>query len=124
MPCVDEEPVCEVLVGTALDRLDVRHEHDGAAEVVTRLRQLQVVEVGQRHDQADVVEHDEVSQRRDVARVVDPWHERVPVGMVERGRELVDVGRDRRRACARERGDDVDALARAREQDGRHDRGG
>ena len=102
----------------------VRHEHDRAAELVARLGELQMVEIGERHDQPHVVQRDEVAQRGDVPGVVDPRHERAPVGVVERGRELVDVGRDRRRAGARERGDDVDALARAREQDGRHDRGG
>ena len=107
-----------------MDRLDVRHEHDSAAELVARLGELQMVEIGQRHDQANLVQRDEIAERGHVAGVVDSRHERVPIGVVERGRERVDVGRDRRRAGARERGDDVDALARAREQDGRHDRGG
>ncbi len=43
------------------------------------------------------------SRRRvDVARVVDAGDERVPVGVVEGGRERIDVGRDRRRPRARE----------------------
>ena len=83
-----------------------------------------MVEVGERDDQPHVVELDEVAERLDVAGVVDPRHERAAVGVVERGRELVDVGRDRRRAGLAKRGDDVDALTRAREQDGRHDYGG
>ena len=83
-----------------------------------------MVEIRERDDQTHVVEADEVAERGDVPRIVDARHECALVGVVERGRELVDVGRDRRRAGARKRSDDVDALARAREQDGRHDRGG
>ena len=41
---------------------------------------------------------------------------------VERGRELAGVGRERRRAGAGKGGDDVDALARAGEEDDRHAR--
>ena len=83
-----------------------------------------MVEIGQRDDQPHVVQLDEVAQRCDVDRVVDPRHERAVIGVVERGRELVDIGRDRGRAGLAKRGDDVDALAGAREQDGRHDHGG
>ena len=61
--------------------------------LVARLREHQVVEVGQRHDQPHVVQLDEVAERGDVAGVVDARHERAAVGVVERGRELVDVGR-------------------------------
>ena len=63
-----------------------------------------------------------VAQRRDVVGVVDPRHERVGVGVVERRRQLVDVGRDRARSRALERGDDVDALSGAREEDAAHGR--
>jgi hypothetical protein len=44
----------------------------------------------------------------------------VLVRVVERGRERVRVGGDRRGAGPREGGDDVDALARAGEEDGGH----
>ena len=92
--------------------------------LVARLGEHEVVEVGQRDDQPHVVQLDEVAERADVAEVVDARHERAVVGVVERRRELVDVGRDRRRAGLAERGDDVDALPGAREEDGRHDLGG
>jgi len=81
-----------------------------------------MVEVGERDDQPGVVVVDEPRERGDVARVVDPRDERVLVGVIERRRERVGVGRDRRRACAPELGHDVDALARAGEEDGRHER--
>ena len=80
-----------------------------------------MVEIGQRDDQANVVQLDEVAERRDVAEVVDAGHERPAVGVVERGRELVDVDGDRGRAGLAKRGDDVNPLPGAREQDGRHD---
>ena len=60
---------------------------------------------------------DERRERRDVARVVDRRHERAAVGVVQRRRELVQVGGERGRAGAPERRDDVDALARAGEED-------
>jgi hypothetical protein len=61
---------------------------------------------------------DERGERPDVARIVDARDERVAVGVVERRRERVEVGRDRRRARLAERGDDVDPLPRAGEEDG------
>ena len=60
----------------------------------------------------------------DVVRIVDARHERVRVGVVERGREPVDVGGDGARARALEGGDDVDALPCAREEDAGHGRRG
>ena len=69
-----------------------------------------MVEVGERDDEADAVLFDERRQRSDVAGVVDWRHERAPLRGVERGRELVDVGSNGRRAGLRERLDDVDAL--------------
>ena len=80
----------------------------------------EMVEVGQRHDQAHVVHLHKLAERINVAGVVHRRHERAAVGVIERGREVADVGGDRRRASAAERGDDVDALPSAREQDGRH----
>jgi uncharacterized SAM-binding protein YcdF (DUF218 family) len=79
-----------------------------------------VVEIGQGHDQLEVVLEHERPQRIGVRRVVDPRDERVRVGVVERGRELVDVRRERPRSGAAERRDDVDALPCAREEDGAH----
>ena len=79
-----------------------------------------MIEIGERHDQAHVVQRDQVAQRVDVRRVVDARDQRPVVGVVERRRKLVDVCGDRRRAGATERGHDVDALPGAREEDGRH----
>ena len=81
---------------------------------------MQLVEVGERDDQLDVVLGDERRERGDVARVVDARDERVVVGVVERRRERVDVGGDRGRAGPAEGRDDVDALAGAGEEDRRH----
>ena len=71
----------------------------------------------------DVVLGDERRERGHVARVVDARDERHLVGVVERGRERVEVGRDRRRAGPPEGAHDVDALSRAREEDRGHDAG-
>ena len=84
-------------------------------------REHVVVEVGQRNDQTDVMQVDEVAKRRDVAEVVDARHERPTVGVVERRRQLVDVDGDGGGAGLAKRGDDVNPLPGAREQDGRHD---
>jgi hypothetical protein len=64
---------------------------------------------------------DDRRERVDVARVAHSRDERPVVGVVERGRERVEVGRDGRRAGPPEGAHDVDALPRAREEDGRHD---
>ena len=120
MPCCSKNDVRQVLVGAPRNRLGAGHEHDGAAELVAVLGEHQVVEVGQRHDQPHVVQLDEVTQRADVAEVVHGGHERPAIGVVERRRQLVEIGGDRGRPGLPERGDDVDALARAREEDRRH----
>ena len=62
-----------------------------------------MVEVRERDDQPRIVDGDQVAERSDVAEVVDARDERAVVGVVERGREGVDVGRDRRRTGAAER---------------------
>jgi hypothetical protein len=80
-----------------------------------------VVEVGERHDELHVVQRDQVAERVEVVGVVDARDDRALVGVVERRRERVQVGRDRRRPGAGERGDDVDALTGAREQDCRQE---
>ena len=63
---------------------------------------------------------DERRERRHVAGVVDARHERHVVGVVERGRQAVEIGGDRRRAGPPERGDDVDPLAGAGEENSGH----
>ena len=113
------EGVCEYLSGSARSSW-AGHEDDGRRQLSSQPRQDHMVEVGERDDQPDVVGVDEVAEGADVAVVVDARHERAAVGVVERRRERIDVGRDRRRARAAERGDDVDALPGAREEDGRH----
>ncbi len=115
-----EEAVREVLVAAARDRLRLGHEHDRLAEAIAIRGEDEVIEVGERDDQADVVHLHELREGGDVAGVVHGRHERTAVGVVERRREVADVRGDRRRARTAERGDDVDALARAREEDGRH----
>ena len=114
-----EEAVRAVLVLAEADRVGTRQEHE-RVELVATLGEKQVVEVGERHDEAHVVLLDERAQRVDVGRVVDTRHARAPLGRVQRRRELVDVGGERRRPGAGEGGDDVDALARAGEEDDRH----
>ena len=79
-----------------------------------------LVEVGQRHDEPDVVLGDERRERRHVAGIVDPRDERHVIGVVERGRERVEVGGDRGGAGPAERGHDVDALAGAGEENRGH----
>ena len=116
---LDEEQVREPLVGERFDDLGRRQENR-RPERIPRAGEDVVVEVGERNDERDVVRGDELGQRRHVRGIRDPRHEGVLVGVVERGREGVDVDRDRPRARAPERRDDVDALTGAREEDGRH----
>ena len=85
-----------------------------------RCGEQQVVEVGERDDEPDVVLLDERRAARRGSRGRRPRHDRVPVGGVERRRELVRVDRERRRAGAAEGGDDVDPLSRAGEEDDGH----
>ena len=61
-------------------------------------------------------------ERGEVAGIVDARNDRALVRVVERGRERVGVDRDRVRAGAAKRGDDVDALPGAGEEDGGHGR--
>ena len=114
-----EQQMRLVLVGEPLDDVRLRQE-DECAELVARAGERRLVEVGERRDQAHVVLVDERAQRGDVGGVVDPRHEGVPVGVIERGCERVRVGGDRQRAGATERADDVHPLSGAREEDGRH----
>ena len=112
----------EVLVGAAVDRLGLRHEHDGSAEDVAVLGEHEMIEIGERDDQPHLVEIDEVAERSDVAGVVDTGHDRSTIRVIERGRERIDVRGDRRRADGAKGGDDVDTLPGAREQNRGHER--
>ncbi len=75
-----------------------RGQHERRGEPVARAREHLLVEVGERDDQPDAVLGDECGERVDVARVVDPRDEGAAVGVVERRRERVEVGREGRRA--------------------------
>src|SRR4029453_15593029 len=86
--------------------------------VVTSAGDDLLVEWRQGHDKAYVVSGNHFAQLGDVARIVHPRDERVPVRVVERGCKGIDVGRDGGRAGAAEGGDDIDTPAGAREQDG------
>ena len=112
----------EVLVRAAVDRLGLRHEHDGTGEGVTVLGEHEVVEIGERDDQPHLVKIDKVTERGDVAGVVDAGHDRSTIRVVERGRERIDVRGDRRRTGGAKGGDDVDTLPGAREQNRGHER--
>jgi hypothetical protein len=116
--------VREVLVADAAAGLGVRQQHERGVERVAGRGERHVVEVGEGDDQPDVVLRDELRQPRDVARIADARHEGVSVGVVERGRERVEVGCDGRGAGAPEGFDDVHALPGAGEEDGGHGDGG
>ena len=122
MPRRANSSVREVLVAHLAADVRRGQEDERRRELVARLGQGDVVEVGERDDQAHVVLADEPGERGDVARIVDARDERVVVGVVERRRQAVGVGDDRRRAGARELGHDVDPLPGAREEDCRHAR--
>ena len=116
-----EEQVRKVLVRHRPADLGRRCENERRGERVASCGDGLLVEVGQRHEQPDVVLGDESRQRGDIAGVVDAWDEGTVVCVVERGRQGIDVGRDRGRAGAAEGADDVDALPRAGEEHGGHD---
>ena len=115
-----EEAVGEVLVAHRAAHRGARRENERRRELVTCGRDDLLVEIGERNDEAHVVLGDERGERGHVAGVVDPRDERGMVGVIERGRERVEVGGDRRRAGAAERAHDVDALPCAGEEDGCH----
>jgi len=112
-----------VLVLAEPDRRRRRQQHE-RPEAVARLREQQVVEVGERDDQPDAVLADEVLQGGQIPRIVDARDDRALVRVVDRGRQRIRVDGDR--VCPRtpERGHDVDALAGTREQHWGHDRRG
>src|SRR6266511_784134 len=116
-----EELVREVLVVDALHDLGPWQQRLGAELTrVARAGEEHLVEVGEGHDEADVVRCDDLGELRQVARILDPREEGVVVGVVQRRSERAEVGGDRRRARASKRADDVDAPARAGEEGGRH----
>ena len=121
MPSALEGLVREVLVAHLRATTSAGERRTGAPSSSRALREDELVEVGQRDDEVDVVLDDEA--RRAAAR--SPGRptredELVAVGVVERRRQAVDVGRDRRRAGPAEGRDDVDALPGAGEEDRRH----
>ncbi len=119
-----EERVGDVLVAHRRAHVEGRCEQQRRLQRVPMAREDALVDVRHRHDEAHVVLGDEGSERRHVARIVDPGHERHVIGVVERGCEAVAVGCDRRRPRAAERGDDVDALTGAGEENCGHGRRG
>ena len=96
-------------------------QQDERAEPLPVPGQDRHVEVGEWEDQLDPVLGDRGGEGRDVAGILDARREEVPAGGVQRGRERIHVGRDGLGAGTPEGADDVDALTRAREQDGSHD---
>ena len=115
-----EEQVRQVLVAHRRADLGRRCEHDCRRERFPTRREDPLIEIGQRDDETDVVCGDEPGEGGDVPGVVDARHQRLVIGVVERRRERIDVGRDGGGARPPERGDDVDALAGAREENGGH----
>ena len=115
-----EEGVGEVLVAHRLADLRLGHERQCRLEDAARAREQELVEVGERDDELDVVLLDELRERRDVGWILDSRHELEVIRVPERGSERVEVGGDRRRARATEGRDDVDALPGAGEEDGCH----
>ena len=117
-----EEEVRDVLVAHRRGRPPATGRARAPARALSRdAREDLLVEVGERHDEPHVVLGDERRERRDVA-AGRRRAARAPcsIGVVERRRESVGVGRDRGRAGTAERGDDVDALAGAGEEHGGH----
>ena len=115
-----EERVREVLVAHRRTHLGRRREHERGREGGTVPRQNLLIEIGQRHDEADVVLGDEAGEGGNVAGVGDARNERHVIRVVERGSEPVEV---RWRSSWRrpaERGHDVDALPGAGEENGSH----
>ena len=76
-----------------------------------------MVEVVQRNDEANVVLPHELRDSRNVAGIGDSWNDRPTIRVVQRRRERIGVSAERDRSGTPKRLDDVDALARAREQD-------
>ena len=79
-----------------------------------------MIEVGQRHDEPDSVSGYKLAKRVGVAGIVDAGNGRPNVSVVEGRRERIEIGRHGRRSGLAKRGNDVDALSSAGEEDGRH----
>ena len=120
-PALLEERVRDVLVSGPPHDLGVGKKHD-RVQLVAPLGQQQLVEVGQRDHQPDVVNTDQLLERGQIAWIVDPRDDRMHVGVVDRGRELVGVDRERAGAGPAERGHDIHALPGAGEEDAGHGR--
>ena len=100
MPCSSKKTCARYLSEQRAIVSAPGHEHDGAAEVVPRLRELQVVEVGQRHDQPDVVQ----LRRGRAARRCSPGRRRAARARGgRRGRARARAGRRRSRSSSRRR---------------------
>ena len=119
-----EEHVRDVLVGHRRAHLVGRREQQSGLEELAALREDALVDIGDGHDELDVVLRDERSERRKVAGVGHPRHERHVIGVVERGCQPIEVGCDGGRTGPTECRDDVHALARAGEEDRCHGRRG
>ena len=115
-----EEDVGDVLVRHRGAHLVGRREQERGLELRAAARDDALIDVGDGHDELDVVLGDERGERREVARVVDPGDERHVIRVVERGSQAVEVGCDRRRPGPLERGHDVDALPGAGEENRCH----
>jgi len=105
------------LVGHAGADVRVREEDECRRQRVSRVREDRVVEIVQRYDETDVVLAYQLHESGDVLGIRDLRHDGLPVGVVERRREGIGVGAERDRSSAAKRPHDVDALARAGEQD-------
>jgi len=79
-----------------------------------------VVEIREWDDQRELVLVHERPEGRHVVRVVHARHEHVGVGVVERGRKPIQIGRNGPRTGTLERVHDVNALPDAREEDAVH----
>ncbi len=118
-----EELMREPLVRQRVDDLRGRQEHE-RAQLVAGTCEHAVVEIGERDDEVDVVLAHELAQRRDVTGIADPRDKRMLVGVVERRRKGVQIGREGMGPGALECRHDVDPLSDAREEDAAHRRRG
>jgi hypothetical protein len=75
-----------------------------------------VIEIVQRHDEANGVLAHELGERRHVPRIRDSGDEGPAIGVVQRGCQRIRVGTEGHGSGVSERLDDVDPLAGAREQ--------
>jgi len=114
---LDEEPVRFELVGHAGTHVCLGKQQERRGELVSRAGEHRMVEIVQRHDEANVVLTDERSERHHVSGICDPRDDGVTIGVIKRRREWISVGAERNGSGGPERLDDVDALARAGEQD-------